>query len=170
MPNKIILFFIFTNLVIISSFAQQVIDSAKPKSDASNYLYREIAKADSSLFNAFNTCDSITYKKYFKEDLEFYHDLGGLTTGLTNEMQSLTEMCARNSAIRRELIKGSLEIYPLKNYGAVEIGIHRFFHTNKGQAEKLSGTYKFIHVWQYANGSWKISRIISYGHDNMNND
>ncbi len=174
MRNKIILIFIIKIILINVAFAQEVLPSEKDKVlsiiDRSAYLYKEIAKADSSLFYAFNNCDSQNYKKYFMEDLEFYHDLGGLTVGLKNELLSFKEMCARNSSIRRELIKGSLEIYPLKNYGAVEIGIHRFFHTNKGQAEKLSGVYKFIHIWQYTNRTWKISRIISYGHDDMKND
>ena len=85
-------------------------------------------------------------------------------------MQGFREMCARGSHIRRELVKGSLEVYPIKNYGAIEIGIHRFFHTNKGQQEKPSGTYKFIHVWQKKDGQWKISRVISYGHDDMKNE
>lgn len=122
------------------------------------------------MFQAFNTCDSLAYRTYFADDLEFYHDLGGLTVSLARELASFKEMCARGSHIRRELVKNSLEVYPLNNYGAVEIGIHRFYHTNPGQPEKLSGTYKFIHVWHHQNGHWKIARVISYGHDEMKND
>lgn len=174
MSIKIILLFFFSNFLILSNFAQQVETSLNnkvhEKSNASTDLFNQIRIADSSLFYASNNCDSLNYKKYFTDDLEFYHDLGGLTIGIKNELQSFKEMCARNSAIRRELVKGSLEVYPLKNFGAVEIGVHRFYHTNKGQSEKLSGTYKFIHVWKNVNGEWKISRIISYGHDNMNNN
>lgn len=85
-------------------------------------------------------------------------------------MKSIREMCSRGSNIRRELVVGSMEVYPLKNYGAVQIAVHRFYHRNKGQKEKLSGEYKFIHIWQFADGMWKIARIISYGHDVMNND
>lgn len=140
------------------------------KKAAALKLYTEIMKQDSLLFNAFNHCDSITYKKYFVPDLEFYHDLGGLTVGLDNELKSFTEMCTRGNHIRRELVKSSVEVYTLKGYGAVEIAIHRFYHTNKGEQEKISGTYKFIHVWQFKDGAWKISRIISYGHDEVHND
>ena len=52
-------------------------------------LYDEVARADSLMFQAFNNCDSLTYKKFIKEDLEFYHDLGGLTVGADNELLSL---------------------------------------------------------------------------------
>ena len=122
------------------------------------------------MFNASNNCDSVTYSKFFTDDLEFYHDIGGLSVGKKIELQEFSEMCARNSHIRRELVKGTLEVYPIKDYGAVEIGIHRFFHTNKEQEERPSGTYKFIHVWQFKDGQWKISRVISYGHGEMNNN
>ena len=138
--------------------------------EAPNQLFNEIAKQDSLVFEAFNTCDTVSYRQHFRDDLEFYHDLGGLTVGIENEMKSIREMCNRGNSIRRALVPGSLQVYPLKGYGAVEIGVHRFYHKNKGQGEKLSGTYQFIHIWQFADGNWKITRIISYGHDNMNND
>ena len=158
------------------SSAQQVDTSKLNKSKSKislaspTDLYIEIFKADSTLFHASDNCDSITYKKFWSDDLEFYHDIGGLSVGIQIELQSFREMCARRSNIRRELVKGSLEVYPIKNYGAVEIGVHRFYHTNKGQREKLSGTYKFIQVWQKKDGQWKITRVISYGHDDMKND
>lgn len=133
-------------------------------------LFNKISKEDSLVFEAFNQCDTLNYRKHFKDDLEFYHDLGGLTVGIENEMKSISEMCSRGSNIRRELVEGSMEVYPLKNYGAVQIAVHRFYHRNKGQGEKLSGEYKFIHIWQFTDGVWKIARIISYGHDLMNND
>lgn len=131
-------------------------------------VYKEIFKVDSAMFYAFNNCDSLEYKKYIAEDLEFYHDLGGLHF-FAEEMQSIKEMCDRNSHIRRELLKSTLEVYKLGDFGAVEIGVHRIYHTNKGETEHLSGSYKFIHVWQKKDGLWKLKRIISYGHDKMNN-
>ena len=176
MFNKIFSFLLLAIFSISASSAQPVsppnVDKAKSKSELASPtdLYNEIAHVDSALFNASNTCDSVTYKKYFTDDLEFYHDIGGLTVGSKNEFQSFREMCARGTHIRRELVKGSLEVYPIKNYGAIEIGIHRFYHTNKGQEEKPSGTYKFIHIWQKKDGQWKISRVISYGHDDMTNE
>jgi len=34
-------------------------------------------------------------------------------------------MFRQPSTIRRELVPGSLEVYPIKNYGAIEVGSHR---------------------------------------------
>ena len=59
--------------------------------------------------------------------------------------------------LRRELIKGSMQVYPIKNYGAVQLGDHRFYVTENGK-EVLSGVAKFIHVWKYENGEWRISQ------------
>src|SRR5262249_35485094 len=72
---------------------------------------------------------------------------------------------------RRELIKGSMQVYPINNYGAVQLGDHRFYVTENarladGQGkEVLSGVAKFIHVWKYENGEWRISRVFSYDHN-----
>lgn len=64
--------------------------------------------------------------------------------------------------MRRELVKSSLEVYPIKNYGAIEVGVHIFYHIENGR--QIQGKFKFTHVWKNENGEWKISRVISYGH------
>lgn len=132
-------------------------------------LYREIFRQDRIFFSAFNSCDTLTYRQYLTKDFEFYHDLGGLHY-LDEEMQSIREMCQRNSHIRRQLLENTLEVHQLGADGALEIGVHRFYHTNPGQGEHVSGTYKFIHVWQKKGNVWRISRVISYDHGKMDNN
>lgn len=132
-------------------------------------ISKEIYTQDSLFFSAFNKCDTTTYRTFLTNDFEFYHDLGGLHY-IEEEMQSMREMCARNSHIRRALLKTTLGTQPIGKDRALEIGIHRFYHTNPGQKEKLSGTYKFIHLWVNKQGKWKLSRVISYDHAEMHND
>ena len=91
---------------------------------------------------------------------------------LSSKIQSegLKIRCAeqvRNGILRRELVNGSLEVYPLNNYGAVEIGVHNFYRTLAGQKEKLTTVGKFMNIWQKKNGQWKVSRIISYDHEEI---
>jgi len=126
-------------------------------------LTRKIAYMDSVFFYAFNTCDVNMSKSLFTEDLEFYHDAGGLTN-YTQNVNSILQRCNRETKVRRELVKGSLEVFPIKDFGAIQIGSHRFYYTDKGQEEKLDGTFKFVHIWKNVNGDWKISRVISYDH------
>jgi ketosteroid isomerase-like protein len=118
---------------------------------------------DGLLFTAFNNRDLQTVKKFFAEDLEFYHDKEGLTNYQQN-MASFERHFNDQTKIRRELVDGTLEVYPLKGYGAVEMGVQRFYSTEAGQKEKLTATAKFVHVWQKKDGHWMISRVISYDH------
>lgn len=43
-------------------------------------------------------------------------------------------------------MKGSLEVYPIKGYGAVEIGEHVFCNKEKGKDD--CDTFKFVMVWR----------------------
>jgi hypothetical protein len=113
-------------------------------------LYEEIAYMDSLLFFAFNTRNLDKLKVLFTEDLEFYHDTAGLGSYEQN-MASSERLVRQNNDLRRELVKGSLEVYPIKDYGAIEIGMHTFCHTENGQ--KDCGTFKFVHIWRKENGS-----------------
>jgi ketosteroid isomerase-like protein len=173
MKNRIAAITLLSIFIAVTGFGQQqikkTVKKVKPAVTQQSEMYYEILKTDSALFAAFNNCDTVAFKKFFTDDLEFYHDKGGLHF-LATELQAVKEMCDKNYHIRWELIKSSLEVYQLGDYGAVQIGTHRMYHTNKGESEHISGDYKFIHVWQKKEGVWKLSRIISYGHDKMNNN
>lgn len=126
-------------------------------------LYDTICMMDSIFFNAFNTCDTTLTKLLFTKDLEFYHDAGGLTNYDQN-LKSIRYRCNAATKVRRELVPGSLEVFPIKDYGAIEIGRHRFYYKEVGEEEKLDGTFRFVHIWVYNNNEWKISRAISFDH------
>jgi ketosteroid isomerase-like protein len=136
---------------------------AKGGSPIASELYDSIAYLDSVFFNAFNTRNLDTIKTFLSENLEFYHDLGGVTNYNQN-MDAFKKTFQSERRVRREPVRGTLEVYPIKDYGAVETGTHRFYATEKGQQEKLSSEAKFVQVWQKKDGRWKITRIISYGH------
>ena len=128
---------------------------------ASQKLYNEIVRMDNLLFAAFNTQNLDELKIFFTDDLEFYQDNEGLAS-YSQTIKDFKAMFEQNLKIKRELVKGSLEVYPIKDYGAIEIGVHRFCHIENGKDE--CGTFKFVHVWQKTATGWKISRVISYGH------
>jgi len=128
---------------------------------ANRELYKEIFRMDSILFNAFNTRDIVKFGSLFTNDLEFFHDKGGLTD-YQYTMNFMKDVAKNNNGLRRDLVKGSLEVYPIPGYGAMEIGAHTFCHVENGKQD--CGTFKFVHVWQKKDGEWKISRVVSYGH------
>lgn len=121
-------------------------------------LNRTIAALDTKVFDAFNTCDMKAFGDYFAEDVEFYHDKGGVQ----HSREVVVETTRKNIChkVRRELV-GSLEVYPIKDYGAIEMGTHRFCQIDTGKCE---GIGKFMNIWRYQNGQWQMTRVVSYDH------
>ncbi len=157
-----ILFSLLSGLLLLTACtASKNASVAKKRSSAPDELYFAIAHMDSVLFNAFNNRDVEKLKTLFTEDLEFYHDLGGLTN-YTQNIEAFKNTAAKNNDLKRELVAGSLEVYPVKDFGAIQIGEHRFCHTENGKLD--CGTFKFVHIWKKINNEWKISRVVSYGH------
>jgi len=152
------------SIILVSISSLNIISGQENNSiPESKTLFKIIVHLDSVLFDAFNTSNLDTIKTLFSTDLEFYHDSGGFTNYDQN-MESFKRTFESERRLRRELLPKSLEIYPIKDFGAVEIGIHRFYSTEKGQKEQLSSEARFIHLWQRKDGKWKITRVISYGH------
>ena len=124
----------------------------------SQELYDKIVLLDSIYFNAYNTCDLDKQSEMYSDDLEFYHDQGGLMTSKTDLIEALkNNICGK---VTRELVNGSIEVYPIGDYGAVEIGLHKF-HNNTEPEGTPSKVGKFIMIWQNENNNWKITRVIS---------
>jgi hypothetical protein len=145
--------------------ASRVEAQSKTDRPGSQELYERIASLDAALFDAYNACDLDRVGTFFAEDLEFYHEKGGLVLTRKGSLDMMrANLCGENSnRVRRELVKGSLEVHPINNYGAVQTGEHRFYLTRKGQREKLDGVGKFVMLWQKKEGAWRISRVVSYG-------
>ncbi len=124
-------------------------------------LFQTIQSLDTQLFDAYNHCDLEKFGSFLADDLEFYHDV----TGLSRSRQAVVEGVKNNicGKVTRELVPGTLEVYPIANYGAVEIGVHRFHHPGQETAQSV-GEAKFIHLWQNKDGVWKITRVISFDH------
>lgn len=163
---KAITFFILAIMILNSacSSSKTNVSRSKVSSPVSKDLYDTIAYMDSIFFNAFNTRDINTVTSMLSENLEFYHDMGGVTNFEQN-IEAFKRTFANERRVRRELLKNVFEVHPIKDFGAVETGVHRFYATEKGQQEKLSSEARFLQVWQRKDGKWKLTRIISYGHD-----
>jgi len=154
--KAVILFVSLLVGLISNSFSQE-----KKVAPTSKALYQEISQMDSVMFNAFNNQDFKTFKNLFTQDLEWFQDNDGLVPFKT-VFKNFENTFKKEYKLTRELVKGSLEVYPLKNYGAIEIGEHKFRHIENGKEE--IGTFKFVMIWKHENNQWKISRVISFGH------
>lgn len=126
---------------------------------------------DSLFWQAYNTCDVTNMMTYFSDDIEFYHDKGGITNGKPALAQSFEKGVCNNRdsfTLRREAIDSSIKVFPLRKngviYGAILTGAHLFYVQEKGKKERADGLAKFTHLWLLKNGSWKMTRVLSYDH------
>lgn len=127
------------------------------RSIASPSLYDTIVALDTQWEDAYNNCKLDVMEELISEDLEFYHDRGGLLTS----KQKLNEALKNNicGKVRRKLKEGSIEVYEIKGYGAVEMGLHGFTNINHtGAPDHYS---KFVHIWKKDGDKWQITRVIS---------
>lgn len=123
----------------------------------SQLLHDTIVGLDSMLFDAYNNCKLHVFAGLISDDIEFYHDRGGLTTSKPDIVQSIkNNICNK---VRREILSGSTEIHPIPGYGAVQISVHRFHNL----VEKSTSRYsKAVQTWKREeDGHWRVTRIIS---------
>ena len=112
---------------------------------------------DTKYFNAYNSCDMKTQEEIYDENLEFFHDKGGLSTSKSDLLKALKENICNK--VKRTLIKGSVEVYPIKDYGAIQMGYHKFYNKQEPNAKSIPS--KFVVVWKNKNNRWKITKVIS---------
>jgi hypothetical protein len=157
--SRIVLLLPLLALLVARAEAQAVPSLENIKSQEE--LDKAITTLDAALFDAYNRCDLEKFSSFFVKDVEFYHDQGGVTLGRENLTDSVKKnICGK---VTRELVPGTLQVHYMKGYGAVEMGVHRFHHPGHEDTEQV-GEGSFIHLWQYKDGAWKITPVISYDH------
>lgn len=124
----------------------------------SKTLYDTIVRLDSIFFDAYNHCNLSVMSEMLSDNIEFYHDKGGLSKSKADLMKAIeNNICGK---VTRELMSGTIEVYQISGFGAVQMGQHRFY--NKIENPTIpSRPGKFVHTWQFNNGRWKLYRIIS---------
>jgi hypothetical protein len=150
---SILLFAITLSCTTTKPSWQLQVPTYKPESKE---LYDSIVHMDSVWQDSYNFCKLEVQDLLISDSLEFYHDRNGVMTSKTALIAALkNNVCGK---VTRELLAGSIEVYPIHNYGAVEMGYHRFHN----KIEKtMSNFARFVHIWRQENGQWKMTRIIS---------
>ncbi|GMQ28407.1 nuclear transport factor 2 family protein [Algoriphagus confluentis] len=123
-------------------------------------LYNTIVKLDQEFFGYYNECQTQLekYADFYAEDLEFYHDQGGLSKSKEEIVQSTQKnICGK---VTRHLVPDSIEVYPIPGFGAVEMGLHYFINTDNPPDEPRK-MGRFIVFWKDGPEGWKISKVVS---------
>jgi ketosteroid isomerase-like protein len=124
-------------------------------------LTTEIQKQDAAFFGAFNAHELEPMMSFFASDVEFYHDKDGRVS-FDQLKAAFQTMFSRNDGIRRDRVPGTLRVYPVPNFGAIETGTHKFCHVERGKDE--CGAFQFVLVWQNQSGRWRVTRALSFDH------
>lgn len=128
-------------------------------SEADPDLVKTVTDLDRQAFDAYNRCDLAAFGKWFAPDVEFFHDDGGATVGRDIVVENTRKyICGK---VQRVLTPGSLKVYPIKGYGAIEEGLHGFRSIAEGQG---GGIAKFLIIWKRTGDDWQITKVVSYGH------
>lgn len=153
---------LFLSLFYVSFYCQSKTD-----------ILQEIQTLDAEFWKSYNSCSTKNMTKYVCNDIEFYHDKGGITLGKKNLINSIkTNLCSnKNYKIRKELIKGTEHFSILYEqgtpYGLLHSGEHLFLLTINNNKEYADGKAKFVHLWLLENNQWKMKRIYSYDHQSI---
>src|SRR6202162_3339253 len=125
-------------------------------------LFKTVSELDTALFDAYNKCDLEKFASLLADDLEFYHDETGLSRGAQSTVDAIKQnICGK---VHRDLVPGTLKVYPLKGYGAVESGIHLFCDPKIGKCGDESGGGRFTMLWELRDEVWMLTRVISHDH------
>ena len=155
--KSVLTYFTTILLLLLSCLAKAQINEIPKYKSSDVKLHNEILQMDTKYFNAYNTCDMETQADIYDEDLEFFHDKGGLSTSKSDLLKALKENICNK--VTRTLIKGSVEVYPIKDYGAIQIGYHKFYNKEEPNAKSIPS--KFIVIWNKKNDNWKMTKVIS---------
>ncbi|CAM4203885.1 nuclear transport factor 2 family protein [Gillisia hiemivivida] len=121
-------------------------------------LYEEIVNMDTQFFDAYNSCNLEMQKSIYAEDIEFIHDQGGLMTSKKGILDATEKnICGK---VKRHLVPGSIEVYPIKDFGAIEFGKHTF-KNNQESADIPSQIGKFVIFWEKKESKWFITKVVS---------
>ncbi len=126
----------------------------KPYKPIDKNIFGQIVAMDKAFFNAYNTCDLEKQSSIYSENIEFFNDKRGLMTS-KEELLAGTKnnICGK---VTRTLIEGSIEVYPINGYGAVEIGYHKFYNNQEPDAPSYPS--KFIIMWKKNKINGKLPR------------
>lgn len=126
-------------------------------------LQATLEALDTAVFDSFNACAQpqqlARHAAHFDPAVEFYHDSGGVTWDRAAMLaNTAAHACGKYT---RQRVEGSLQVHPVPGFGAITQGRHRFCSTNGTRCEGLAW---FTMVWRQNADGWKITRVLSYGH------
>lgn len=157
-------------LAALTLFSAQPI-AAAPALPNGPALEAEIVARDGELFRLFfEGCDPARLRAMLADDLEFYHDRGGVVFRSGDAMAAeYAKQCEARKApdawrSRRERVAEGHSVHPVPGHGAIQDGTHIFYERQGQGPERRVGRARFTQVWTLGRDGWRLSRVLSYAH------
>lgn len=158
-------------IIILISFSSSFQSTVSAQVNSDSDLFKQLKIKDSLLFDVgFNQCKISEFENFISEDLEFYHDQGGLSTNKEDFLNAVRNNICSNPDMKpiRKLVDKSLQVFPLYEngnlYGAIQKGVHDFYIKEPNKELYKTSSAKFTHVWKLKNNNWMLKRVLSYDH------
>jgi hypothetical protein len=68
--------------------------------------------------------------------------------------------CPRDRGMRRAIVPGTVRVFGIAGYGAVQLGRHRFIQSKGAHVTEAM----FIQLWQWTPNGWRATKTISIDH------
>jgi hypothetical protein len=137
-------------------------------------LHQSIAARAAEFFAVvFVGCDPKRLASMLTDDFEMYHDRGGVVaTSAAPFVEQYAKDCAQRSQpdewrSRRELVPGTMKVWPVPGFGAIEDGEHVFYERKGDGPEKKVGRARFTQAWKFTPEGWRLARVFSYDHSKI---
>jgi len=133
----------------------------RPSAQSDNgHIARTLIALDTEISDAYNTCSLNRLRSHFSPLAELYFADRGHST----RVGELVDDARRNvcGKFRRETIPASIETHAVPEYGAIQVGEQRFCRIESAQCQGI--TSKFLTLWRFRDGEWRIARMIRYGY------
>lgn len=156
---------------VLGAWAGLVLSAATARAaDPPEASLAVVAERERVFWRAYNDCAVADLPALIAEDVEFYHDRGGITLGRDALVESVRKNLCSNPdfRIRRQEVEGTVRVFALKKdgvvYGAIAAGEHTFDIVEKGKPPVRDGLARFVTLWRLQAGAWRMSRVLSYDH------
>jgi hypothetical protein len=124
--------------------------------------------ADDAYWAAYNAADPDAMNAWLADDVEFYHDRGGIVIGKPALAAVNAGMKTMPVKLRREAVPGTLHFFPMRKgddiYGVLVTGEHQFYIHPQGKPERRVGRSYFSNLMLLKDRQWRVARIYSYEH------
>jgi len=115
----------------------------------------------------FQRCDAAALQALLAADVEIINN-GAVSFTRDEEMGLYSERCREPAfgtpAYRdlREEVPGTARAMPLKDFGVLESGEHRFVRREPNGARRELARTRYVALWKKAPGGWELKRLYNY--------